>query len=190
VSKMILRLTIISGLAAASFVASGAAQAAGFKLTSSDVSAKGMIKDEYVFNGFGCTGNNISPALSWSGAPAATKSFAVTIYDPDAPTGSGWWHWVIANIPASETSLAKNAGDAKSELAPKGSVQSRTDFGTSGYGGPCPPKGDKPHRYVFTVFAVDTDALPVDANASAAAVGFNLHFHTLAKASLTARYGR
>jgi Raf kinase inhibitor-like YbhB/YbcL family protein len=179
----------MSGLATAGLLAMDTAQAAGFKLTSPDVGDKGMIKAEHVFNGFGCTGNNVSPALSWSGAPAATKSFAVTVYDPDAPTGSGWWHWVIANIPASETSLAKNAGDAKSDLAPKGSVQVRSDYGSPGYGGPCPPKGAKPHRYIFTVFAVDTDALPVDANASAAAVGFNLHFHTLAKATLTARYG-
>ncbi len=181
--------TMASSLAAMSLAATGGAQAASFKLTSPDVSDKGTIKAEHVFNSFGCTGNNISPALSWSGAPAATKSFAVTVYDPDAPTGSGWWHWVIVNIPPSETSLAKNAGDPKSELAPKGSVQSRTDFGTPGYGGPCPPKGDKPHHYVFTVFAVDIDALPVQADASAAFVGFNLHFHTLAKASLTARYG-
>jgi Raf kinase inhibitor-like YbhB/YbcL family protein len=172
-----------------SLAATGGAQAAGFKLTSPDVSDKGTIKAEHVFNSFGCTGNNISPALSWSGAPAATKSFAVTVYDPDAPTGSGWWHWVIVNIPPSETSLAKNAGDPKSALAPKGSLQSRTDFGTPGYGGPCPPKGDKPHRYVFTVFAVDVDTLPVQADAAGAFVGFNLHFHTLAKASLTARYG-
>ena len=85
----------------------------------------------------------------------------MTVYDPDAPTGSGFWHWLIANIPASTTSLPKNAGDPKADLAPKGSVQSRTDFGTSGYGGPCPPKGDKPHRYIFTVFAVDTDKLDV-----------------------------
>jgi Raf kinase inhibitor-like YbhB/YbcL family protein len=168
----------------------GSAHAAGLKLTSPDVSDKGTVKAEHVLNSFGCTGSNISPELSWSGAPAATKSFAVTVYDPDAPTGSGWWHWVIANIPAAVTSLPKNAGDPKADLAPKGSVQSRTDFGTPGYGGPCPPQGDKPHRYVFTVFAVDTDALPVQAEASAAFVGFNLHFHTLAKASLTARYGR
>ncbi|MFI5012763.1 MAG: YbhB/YbcL family Raf kinase inhibitor-like protein [Hyphomicrobiales bacterium] len=176
-------------LAATSIAAIGSAHAASFKLASPDVADKGTIKLEHVFNSFGCTGSNISPALSWSGAPAATKSFAVTVYDPDAPTGSGWWHWVISNIPADTTSLPKNAGDLKADLAPKGSVQSRTDFGTSGYGGPCPPKGDKPHHYVFTVFAVDTDKLDVQADASAAFVGFNLHFHTLAKASLTARYG-
>jgi len=182
-------LTVASGLLSIG-LALGSAQAASFKLTSTDIKDKGTINAEQVFNGFGCTGNNISPALSWSGAPAATKSFAVTVYDPDAPTGSGWWHWVIVNIPPSVTSLPKNAGDLKSELAPKGSLQSRTDFGTQGYGGPCPPKGDKPHRYMFTVFAVDADSLPIEADSSAAAVGFNLHFHTLAKASFMARYGR
>jgi Raf kinase inhibitor-like YbhB/YbcL family protein len=183
-------LTMASGLVTMSLALMGAAQAAGFKLTSADVPANSTIKSEHVFNDFGCTGNNMSPALSWSGAPATAKSFAVTVYDPDAPTGSGFWHWLIVNIPASETSLAKNAGDPKSGLAPKGSVQARNDYGTASYGGPCPPKGDKPHRYIFTVFAVDTDTLDkIDENTSGAVVGFNLHFHTVAKASFTARYG-
>jgi hypothetical protein len=139
-----------------------------------------------------CTGGNLSPALSWSGAPAATKSLAVTIYDPDAPTGSGWWHWVVFNIPPGTTSLPKGAGDVKKKLMPKGAIQSRTDFGADGYGGPCPPPGDKPHHYQITVFAVDVDKLPDAKNdtASAALVGFDLHFHTLAKATLTGVYGR
>lgn len=179
-----------AGLAVAALTATSTAHAASFKLTSPDIKNGAAIKMEQVFNSFGCTGNNISPELNWSGAPAATKSFAVTIYDPDAPTGSGFWHWLIANIPTSSTSLTKNAGDPKADLAPKGSVQSRTDFGTSGYGGPCPPKGDKPHRYIITVFAVDTDKLDVTPETTGAVVGFNLHFHTLAKATLTGRYGR
>jgi Raf kinase inhibitor-like YbhB/YbcL family protein len=159
-------------------------------VTSSDIKNGGKISDEQVFNSFGCTGQNISPAVSWSGAPKETKSFAVELYDPDAPTGSGWWHWVVFNIPADTTSLPKNAGDPKANLMPAGAVQSRTDFGTPGYGGPCPPKGDKPHHYHLQVFAVDVDKLDADANASAAAVGFNLHFHTLAKGELVGRYGR
>ncbi len=171
--------------------AGGAAEAAALKLSSPDIHAKGTIADEQVFNGFGCTGKNVSPALNWSGAPAGTKSFALTVYDPDAPTGSGFWHWVVFNIPANATSLPKNAGDVKSNLAPAGSVQSRTDFGTPGWGGPCPPKGDKPHRYIFTIFALDIDKLPVPGpEVTAAVVGFNLHFHTLAKATLTGHYGR
>ncbi|HUN47773.1 MAG TPA: YbhB/YbcL family Raf kinase inhibitor-like protein [Stellaceae bacterium] len=168
----------------------GSASAAGFSLSSPDVKPGSTIKAEQVFKGFGCTGSNISPALHWSGAPAGTKSFALTIYDPDAPTGSGWWHWVITNIPATATGLAKNAGDVKANLAPAGSVQSRTDFGVPGYGGPCPPQGDKPHRYVFKLFAVDVDHLDVTPDSSAAYVGFNLHFHTKGVASFTAKYGR
>ena len=163
------------------------AQAQSFKLDSSTIKAGGTIGMEQVFNGFGCTGGNVSPELSWSGAPAGTKSFALSMYDPDAPTGSGFWHWVVANIPASAKEFAKGA--SKSGL-PAGSLQTRTDFGAPGYGGPCPPKGDKPHRYQITLFAVDTDKLDVTADTSAAVVGFNLHFHTLGKAMLEATYGR
>ncbi len=163
---------------------------AGFRLTSPDIAEREPIAEAYTFNGFGCAGGNLSPALSWSGAPAGTKSFALTCYDPDAPTGSGFWHWVVFNIPPSVAHLPRGAGDPKSPAAPKGAVQSRTDYGTAGYGGPCPPQGDKPHRYQFTIFAVDVDKLDADANSTAAVVGFNLHFHTLAKATLTGLYGR
>jgi Raf kinase inhibitor-like YbhB/YbcL family protein len=170
----------------------GAANAQSLSLTSAEIKEGGTIANEQVFKGFGCTGSNVSPSLSWSGAPDGTKSFAVTIYDPDAPTGSGWWHWVVFNIPAKVTSLPKGAGNVKSKLMPKGAIQSRTDFGSDGYGGPCPPAGDKPHHYQITVFAVDVDKLPDAKNdmASAALVGFDLHFHTLAKATLTGTYGR
>jgi Raf kinase inhibitor-like YbhB/YbcL family protein len=138
----------------------------------------------------GCTGANQSPALSWSGAPAGTKSFALTVYDPDAPTGSGWWHWVVYNIPANVTSLPRDAGDASKNLLPAGSAQGNTDFGTPGYGGPCPPTGDKPHHYIFTIYALNTDKLDIPANATAAYVGFNIHAHVLGKSTLTALYGR
>jgi Raf kinase inhibitor-like YbhB/YbcL family protein len=169
-----------------------AVHAQAMKLTSPDIAPGATIANAQVFKGFGCTGGNISPALSWSGAPANTKSFALSIYDPDAPTGSGWWHWVVFNIPAGTASLPKDAGNVSKGLMPKGAVQSRTDFGADGYGGPCPPKGDKPHHYQITVFAVDVDKLPdaKDDTASAALVGFDLHFHTLAKATLTGLYGR
>ena len=178
--------TIAALIFAAPF-ALGAAQA--LELKSDDIKKGGKIADEQVFNSFGCTGGNVSPQLSWSGAPKGTKSFALSVYDPDAPTGSGFWHWVVFNIPADTMSLPKGAGDPASDKAPKGAVQSRTDFGVPGYGGPCPPKGDKPHHYHFTIFAVDTDKLDADANASAAFVGFNLHFHTLAKAELVGLWG-
>lgn len=166
------------------------ALAANFTLTSPDIREGGTVSEQHVFNGFGCQGANLSPALSWSGAPADTKSFAVTVYDPDAPTGSGWWHWVVFNIPASTKQLPRNAGDAQSNKLPAGSIQSRTDFGKPGYGGPCPPVGDKPHRYQFTVYALKTETLPLDENAPAAMVGFYLHQNLIKKAVLNARYGR
>ena len=140
--------------------------------------------------GFGCAGGNRSPHLAWQGAPEATGSFAVTCYDPDAPTGSGFWHWLVANIPPDVGCLAAGAGDPAAGLLPPGALQTRTDFGRPGYGGPCPPPGHGPHRYVFTVFAVREASLPVDADTMPAVVGFHLHFATLEKASLTALYER
>ena len=139
--------------------------------------------------GFGCAGGNLSPQLSWSGAPEGTRSFALTCFDPDAPTGSGFWHWVVVNIPSDVTSLALGAGSADGTM-PAGALQTRTDFGAPGYGGPCPPEGDHPHRYLFTLHAVGLDALPVEADTSAAVVGFMLNFNTLAKASLMGLYKR
>ena len=162
----------------------------GFRVTSKDVEQGKTLKSAQVFNGMGCTGANTSPALAWTGAPAGTKSFAVTIYDPDAPTGSGWWHWVVYNIPATTTSLPTGAGDASKNLLPAGAVQGNTDFGAPGYGGACPPPGDKAHHYFITVYALNVDKLDIPANATAAYVGFNLHAHEVGKAVLTALYGR
>ncbi len=178
-----------AALLAASAVFGSVAHAEEFKLTSPDVTEGGRVNPEQVFKGFGCTGSNISPALSWSGVPAGAKSLALTVYDPDAPTGSGFWHWVVFNIPPATTGLPKDAGDPAKHLLPKGAITVRNDFSTYGYGGPCPPAGDKPHHYVFTLFAVDQAKLPIDASASPAVVGFNLHFHTIAKATLTELYG-
>lgn len=139
-------------------------------------------------HGFGCTGDNKSPHLKWSGAPAGTKSFAVTCYDPDAPTGSGFWHWLVVNIPPDVTELKLGAGNPGGTL-PKGALQTRTDYGFAGYGGPCPPQGDHPHRYLFTVFAVG-ETLGVKEDTPAAQIGFNLHFKTLAKATLMGLFKR
>lgn len=161
-----------------------------FKVTSPDFVNGGTIKIAQVFNSFGCTGGDISPALHWSGAPAGTKSYALTIYDPDAPTGSGWWHWVVFNIPADVTGLPAGAGAADSHTLPAGAVQARTDFGFSHYGGPCPPVGDAPHHYQITVYALKVAKLPLGANASGALVGYYLHFNTLAKARLVGLFGR
>jgi Raf kinase inhibitor-like YbhB/YbcL family protein len=144
-----------------------------------------VVSAEY---GFGCAGGNISPHLQWDGAPADVKSFAVTCYDPDAPTGSGFWHWVIVNIPADVNELPLGAGNPASGTLPAGAMDIRNDAGTPGYVGPCPPEGDHPHRYVFTIFAVSTETLPVTADTTAAVMGYNLHFTTLEKASLMGLY--
>ncbi len=132
----------------------------------------------------------MSPALTWHNAPAGTQSFALLMYDPDAPTGSGWWHtgWPI-NIPADVTSLPAGAGDPKKNLMPGTVVQGRTDFGTSGYGGPCPPPG-KPHHYYFRLYALKVPKLDVPADATAALVGFNVNANSLGKAQILGLYGR
>lgn len=166
------------------------AHAAKFTLTSPQIKAGGTIAKEQVFNAFGCTGDDVSPALNWKGAPAGTKSFAVTMYDPDAPTGSGWWHWVMFNIPATASGLTKGAGNPSAGLAPAGSVEGRTDFGQSAYGGPCPPAGSKPHHYIITVYALKLNKLALGSDASGALVGFYLHQNMLGKATLKATYGR
>jgi len=177
-----------------SLVAAPAAHAQ-MKVTSAEMKDGGTIANEQVatvFNGSDCKGGNISPSLSWTGAPSGTKSFVITVYDPDAPTGSGFWHWAVFNIPASTMSIPKNAGDVKAKLMPKDALQLRNDYGLSGYGGPCPPKGDAPHHYIFTVIAADVDKLPIlkGRDTSATLGRFNLHYHTLGTASLTATYGR
>jgi Raf kinase inhibitor-like YbhB/YbcL family protein len=188
-----MRLTSTStfSLAAALLLAGAppatAQRAARFTLTSPDVKPGSTIGQRYAGNVMGCTGQNESPALQWSGAPAGTKSFAVTVYDPDAPTGSGFWHWVVFNIPASATALPVAAG--KSGALPTGAVQGNTDLATPGYLGPGPPPGET-HRYVFSVYALKTDKIEVPANATAALVGFNLHANQLAKATFTAKYHR
>ena len=168
-----------------------AALAAGtFTLESAEVKPGATIAAAQLYKGFGCDGANVSPSLAWKNAPAGTKSFGVTVYDPDAPTGSGWWHWIVFNIPADVTSLPAGVGNPASGQTPKGAVQSKSDFGKPGYGGPCPPQGDKPHRYIFTLWALKTDKLSVDANASGALVGFMVHANQIGKTELTGKYGR
>jgi hypothetical protein len=175
---------IIAALSLSLMIHAGAQAPAAFKLTSSDL--KGTFQPSQIYNGFGCTGRNVSPQLSWSGAPAGTKSFAVTMFDPDAPTGSGWWHWVVVNIPASATQLAAGASG---KSLPAGSLETRTDFGKPGYGGPCPPPGPA-HRYIFTIYALKVDKLDLDAQSSGAMAGFMTNQNALAKATFTASYGR
>jgi Raf kinase inhibitor-like YbhB/YbcL family protein len=186
--RLLARPAIAAALALALAVQAVGAEAV-FRLRSPSIAPDGTLSNEQVYSGFGCSGKNISPALSWKGAPRDTKSFALTVYDPDAPTGSGWWHWVVYNIPADVSELPAGAGNPGGSL-PAGALQGHTDFGTSGFGGPCPPAGDKPHRYIFTVYALSVDKISVPDEASAAMVGFMIHASTLAKASLTGRYGR
>lgn len=158
-----------------------------FSLSSQQIQAGKTLANAQVFNGFGCTGKNQSPQLQWRGAPAGTKSFAVTVYDPDAPTGSGWWHWTVLNIPAHVHELPAGASPAN---LPAGVVEGRTDYGQAGFGGACPPVGDKPHRYQFTVWALNTEKLELDQNSSGALVGYMVRAHALGKAELQAYYAR
>jgi Raf kinase inhibitor-like YbhB/YbcL family protein len=179
------------------------AQSIPFVLTSADL-ASGTFDNKFVLNGFGCTGGNISPSLQWSGVPAGTKSLALQMYDPDAPTGSGFWHWAVYDIPATTTSLAQGAGNSAATL-PVGAFGGTTEFldtgvtgGNGNYGGPCPPTGDKPHRYIFTLFALSVDKLEVAGGVpktgTAGLYGFVLNKGVgpalLAKTTFTSTYGR
>nr|WP_229680553.1 YbhB/YbcL family Raf kinase inhibitor-like protein [Marinobacterium zhoushanense] len=155
---------------------------------SADLQPGQMMAMAQVFNGFGCEGENISPELEWSGAPEGTKSFAIMAYDPDAPTGSGWWHWTVFNIPANVTRV--ETGASGEGMLPPGAIEGRTDFGVSGYGGACPPIGHGDHRYTFTVYALSEETLALDANAPAAMVGYFVRGKALDQASVEVTYGR
>ena len=169
--------TLLLGLAATS--------AAALELHSDDMSEGQLLSANQVFNGFGCSGKNISPHLSWDAVPEGTKSIAITAYDPDAPTGSGWWHWLVVNLPADTRELPRGiSGKLKQGL------EVETDFGKPGFGGACPPVGHGMHRYQFTVWALKGDKVDVTAESSAALVGYMLNSMALDKATLTATYFR
>lgn len=159
-----------------------------FTLKSEDLS--GQATNKQVFNNFGCTGQNISPQLSWENAPLGTKSFAITLFDENAPTGSGWWHWIVFDIPNNCFELKSGSGVPNSTYMPQNAVQSITDFKSYGYGGPCPPLGSTPHRYIVTIYALKTDKLGLDKDANPALVGFMLNQNTIQKASLVFYYNR
>lgn len=163
------------------------AHAEDFKLSSTSIAEGAQLAPTFVFKGFGCDGDNQSPALSWSNAPAGTKSFAITAYDPDAPTGSGWWHWNVVNVPSSVTSLQLNASGEKK--MPEGSVEIANDYGVVGFGGACPPAGEV-HRYVFTVHALAVEKLDLPENPSNALAGFMINANAIGSAKITAVYNR
>ncbi|HEY1992697.1 MAG TPA: YbhB/YbcL family Raf kinase inhibitor-like protein [Gammaproteobacteria bacterium] len=185
--SLIISLLVLSGLA---LVYQASAQTAPpFTLSSKTFKDGDTVPMSVVYDKMGCKGRNRSPELSWSGAPKGTKSFAVTIYDPDANTGSGWWHWTMFNIPANVTHLAEGAGDKGSKDLPKGAVMGRNDFGDSDFDGPCPPPTDAPHAYQYTVYALKVDKLPgdVDKDASGAKVGNYIQQNVLGKAMIVGK---
>ena len=185
IKKIALTTTLLTVIAPLTFVSAHAEMT----LSSSDI-ADGKIMDvEQVFEGFGCDGGNLSPSLSWSGAPEGTNSYVVTAYDPDAPTGSGWWHWALVDLPADVTELPEGAGAVDYDL-PGSSFNARNDYSVNAFGGACPPEGNEPHRYIFTVFAMPQSTLPLDETASGALVGYFANNTALDRVSITARYGR
>ena len=203
----ILALSVALAVSAASISGCGSegaqAQTPVFTLSSTDL-ASGTFDTKFILNGFGCTGGNISPALQWSNVPAGTKSLSLQVYDPDAPTGSGFWHWAVYNMPPTTTGLAQGAGNSPATL-PVSAFGGNTDFldtgatgGNGNYGGPCPPAGDKPHRYIFTLYAAavpDVQAAGgVPRTGSAGLYGFVINkgigANLLGKATFTATYGR
>ena len=176
--------------ALAGSLALGAACASDFKLTSTDIGPDKPLAQEFVFSGFGCSGGNQSPALSWSGAPPGTKSYAIALFDPDAMQGRGFWHWLMVNIPASTTALARDAGKNDGSKMPGGAVQIRNGFRAAGYSGSCPPTADEPHAYVMTVYALKVVALDVAADATSSAMLAMIEANALGKACLTYHFGR
>ena len=175
-------------LLAASFI-SVSVLANSFKLSSSDISHGKAMGSAQEYKGFGCDGGNVSPQLSWQGAPEGTKAFAVMGHDPDAPTGSGWWHWQLINIPKNVTELAAGAGNPNKDGSPEGSTSGRNDYGEAGFGGACPPEGNGVHRYRFTVHAL-SQKLEVPDNASAALIGYLVNAHSLGSDTIEALYER
>ena len=159
-------------------------------VSSPDLHPGGTLPLRQVYRGHGCTGANLSPALQWAHAPAGTRSYAITLHDPDAPHPGGWWHWVVYDLPAATTSLPEGAGRADAALLPPGAHQGRNDFGSADYGGACPPPDDHPHRYVLTVHALDVASLGLPAGAPAASVADAIRSHQIASGQLVTTFAR
>lgn len=168
---------------------SSATRHPGFVLETTAFTPGGRFADAQLFNGMGYSGGNLSPALSWRGAPPGTKSYALMMHDPDAPTGSGWWHWVVYDIPADVAALPAGAGAADGSKLPAGAKHGVTDFGTAGYGGAAPPKGHGVHHYDFRLFALGVPKIDPPPGATAAMIGFMVNANALAVAYIQATYG-
>jgi Raf kinase inhibitor-like YbhB/YbcL family protein len=156
----------------------------GQTFTLSSIDVGGQFVTEFIAGSFGCNGSNKSPELHWQHPPEDTKSFAVTMYDMDAPTGSGFWHWVLIDIPPSSLNLQRGAGNPALKLSPAGSLHRLNDTGSLGYQGPCPGESESAHRYIITVYALNTKNVQVEPNAPAALTSFILNKSSIAKASL------
>ncbi len=182
--KIFLGALLFAGMA-------GSALAADFRLSSADFKANGELANKFVYQGFGCHGDNVSPALTWSGAPAGTKGYALLVHDPDAPTGgAGWWHWIVYDIPAGARARAPGARPPEGAGLPQSANHGTTHFGSVGWGGPCPPQGHGKHHYQFTLYALKVEKLDVADGASAALIGYTVNANALGKAELTGLYGR
>ena len=180
----VLLFTIIS-LYVSSFVF-----ADSLTLTSQDIAQGQFMSKAQEFNGFGCSGGDLSPHLKWSGAPKGTKSFAITAYDPDAPTGSGWWHWQVVNIPTSVMEIPAGAGSVALNRAAEGSVQIQNDYGSRGFGGACPPEGHGIHHYRFTVHALSVEMVELPESASGALAGYMINAHKIESSTIESLYKR
>ena len=189
--SLLLLMFVATALICVSMAQVKSAPQSKFVLSSPDPKLAAKVPEVYTANVFGCTGGNISPPLNWTGPPAGTKSFVVTLFDPDEhSTPSGWWHWVVYDLPATVDKLPKGAGSEHSSVLPPGTMQGRTDLGNDAYHGPCPDKGAPAHRYTFTIYALSVEKLGVPADSSGAMVVSTANDHLLGKAVFIARYGR
>jgi Raf kinase inhibitor-like YbhB/YbcL family protein len=177
-------------LSALSLSLSASVFAGSLTLSSQDIAEGKFMDKNQEFTGFGCSGDNLSPQLTWENVPKNTKSFAITAYDTDAPTGSGWWHWQVVNIPVSVMTLASNAGSTTEDLLPKGSVQIQNDYGSRGFGGACPPSGHGVHHYRFTIHALSVEKLELPADVSGALTGYMINANTIESSTIESLYKR
>lgn len=172
------------------FTLSASAFAGSLTLSSNDISEGEFMTKKHEYSGFGCSGDDLSPHLKWANAPEGTKSFAITAYDPDAPTGSGWWHWQVVNIAKNVTEIPTGAGSIKQNLALKGSMPIANDYGSKGFGGACPPSGHGVHHYRYTIHALSVEKLDLPENASGALTGYMINANTIESSTIESLYKR